>query len=168
MTRDPVVVELIRRFIAVVIGPYKDRLEYVALQIYYRRATYDVQTFFYDNGDIKELDDIPGEWRCCIDGVEIDYVGPMMKRVVTYKLPNRDAALQTLYRVATGYEPESSKALPAETRQRLAEIYQDACKSQKGFRGIKRKVTVSIEEDGRPRVRRVGQSKAVAAEFSSP
>jgi hypothetical protein len=152
MLRDPIVVELIKRFMAVVIGPYKDRLEYVALQIYYKRATYDVRVFYDDNGRIRDLDDIPADWRVCIDGVDEAYEGNPPKRVVSYKLPNRDMALQTLYRVATGYEPESTKALPAETRQRLAEIYGEALKSQGRARGVKRRVTLTVVEDGRPRV----------------
>ncbi len=67
------------------------------IDILRKRATYDV-TYFYDKGgELKPLDQIDDEWRCCIDSVDTDYKGATaQQKVVKYKLCNRDNAIKTL------------------------------------------------------------------------
>jgi hypothetical protein len=132
--------QAVKAFIDSVLKPFKDRLEYEVLDAYYKRATYKVTDFFDDNGHALPLSDIPKEWVCCIDGVEKRYFGKDASRtVVTYLLPNRDTALQMLYRFATGAD-ESEKVAPSEARENLRKIFESGIREQK-------KETVSAEEE---------------------
>ena len=63
--------EAIKLYIDHVIEPYKARLEFEILDIYYRRATYLVTEFYDDFGNPKPLKDIAKEWLCCIDQIDV-------------------------------------------------------------------------------------------------
>jgi hypothetical protein len=124
--KRPAVVECVKRFIDSVIQPYKARLEFEILDRYYRRATYQVDTFFDSDGYAKDLSEIPEEWLQVIDGVERRFFGKNADvEVITYLLPNRDTALQMLYKLATGNDPNNDKnnLLPQEARARLQQIF---------------------------------------------
>lgn len=128
IVKRPPVIAAVKQFIDSVIQPYKDRLEYEIMEIYYRRATYDVATFIEDNGDLKPLDEVPLEWRCCIDGIERRvYFNKGTKFTVTeYKLPARDTALQMLYKMVTGVDPTTGTpggALPKDVQDRLDRVF---------------------------------------------
>ena len=116
------IVEAIRIYIDTVIQPYKDRLELELLNIYYRRATYSVATFLDNNGNSKLLKEIDKEWICCIDGVKQTKYG------VEYILPNRDLALQALYRFVTGQDMSTSTILPEEAQKKMKVIYNNIIK----------------------------------------
>lgn len=116
------IVEGIRIYIDTVIQPYKDRLELELLNIYYKRAVYNVTTFFENNGISKDLDKIDKEWLCCIDGIEINKYG------TKYILPNRDLALQALYRFVTGQDIATSTILPDEAQKKLKLVYNNIIK----------------------------------------
>lgn len=128
MLRRPHIAVAIRRFIDLVIQPYKDRLEYEVLARYYKRATYDIADFYFDDGAIKPLNEIPEDMREIIDGVNIRYYGKEAeKRVVEYSLPNRDTALKMLYQMVTGFTPdETQQKLPSNARERLQQIFEGA------------------------------------------
>lgn len=77
----------------------KDRseLEKELFDILWHRANYDIKTFQKNNGEFKELKDIPDEWSCCIDGTEIKYYGKeCQQKVVVSKLADRDKAIDKL------------------------------------------------------------------------
>lgn len=116
------IVEGIRIYIDTVIQPYKDRLELELLNIYYRRATYTLTTFFDDNGNSKLLKEIDKEWLCCIDGIKQTKYG------VEYILPNRDLALQALYRFVTGQDLNTTTMLPEEAQKKMKIIYNNILK----------------------------------------
>lgn len=116
------IVEAIRIYIDTVIQPYKDRLELELLNIYYRRATYSVATFFDNDGDSLPLKEIDKEWICCIDGVEQTKYG------TKYILPNRDLALQALYRFVTGQDMNATNILPEEAQKKMKVIYNNILK----------------------------------------
>lgn len=132
LQKRPNVMEAIKRFMDSVINPYKARLEYEVLDMYYKRAFFDICTFYDDAGYIKPLDEIDAEWRCCIDGVEEKYFGKdATRRVCTYTLANRDAALRMLWQMVTGFDgdKEGSGLLPAEARTKLQNIFQQGLSS---------------------------------------
>lgn len=124
------VVEAVKMFIDSVIQPYRDRLELELLNIYYRRATYNISNFYTAEGNPKPLNEIDEEWKCCID--DMNYVkitdGFIIK---AYKLPNRDTALQTLYKFVTGQDVNSTNILPDDAKKKIANIYQTVIKANK-------------------------------------
>lgn len=110
------VVEAIKLYVQTIIKPYRDRLEYELLDIYYKRATYKVE-YFYDNNYVYlPIDKVPEEWRCCVDGVKQGKFG------LELILPNRDLALQALNKFITGQNVDSS-VLPDEARKKIQNIY---------------------------------------------
>jgi hypothetical protein len=120
----PGVAEAIRRFMEKMISPYKDRLNMELLEVYYRRATYDIATFYDDHGRILPLNNIPIEWRCCIDGLDTQYYGKDADvKVMTYKLPSRDQALGVLWKMVTMVADPDSPALPGDAREAVRAIF---------------------------------------------
>lgn len=111
------IVEAIRIYIDTVIQPYKDRLELELLNIYYRRATYSIETFMDDNFNYLPINKIDKEWRCCIDGMKNGKYGS------EYILPNRDLALQALYKFVTGQDINENAILPEEAQKKMKNIY---------------------------------------------
>lgn len=111
------IVEGIRIFIDTVIQPYKDRLELELLNIYYRRATYNISTFVDENNNFLPVKKIDKEWLCCIDNIK------MTKYGFEYTLPNRDLALQALYKFVTGQDINNSPILPEEAQKKMKLIY---------------------------------------------
>lgn len=74
-----------------------DNLDNRLLQTYIQRAFYDPSLFVLDNGDPRELSEIPKELRCVVDGVEKKFYGKDADAyTITYKLANRDTALKVL------------------------------------------------------------------------
>ena len=116
------IVEAIRIYIDTVIQPYKDRLELELLNIYYRRATYNICTFLDNRGNSKLLDEIDKEWLCCVDGVKQTKFG------IELILPNRDLALQALYRFVTGQDININPTLPEEAQKKMKIIYNNILK----------------------------------------
>ena len=122
--------EAIKLYIDHVIEPYKARLEFEILDIYYRRATYLVTEFYDDFGNPKPLKDIGKEWLCCIDQIDVKVSGNgNVQR--NFTLPNRDFALQALYKFITGQEINSTQTLPEESRKNITKIYNTVIQNSK-------------------------------------
>lgn len=124
------IVEAIKIYIDTIIQPYKDRLELELLNTYYRRATYNISTFYDDYGNPKLLSNIDLEWQCCIDDMKFVKVD---KNVIikAYQLPNRDLALQALYRFITGQDTNSTNILPEDAKKKITNIYQAVINNNK-------------------------------------
>lgn len=123
------ITEGIRIFIDTIIQPYKDRLELELLNIYYRRATYNIKTFYNSKGSPLDLDEIDREWMCCIDDVK--YIKVDSRQIISaYQLPNRDMALQALYRFITGSDMKNNPTLPDDAKRKVSAIYQTIIKSK--------------------------------------
>ena len=116
------IVEAIRIYIDTVIQPYKDRLELELLNIYYRRATYDISTFLDEYNNFLPVKKINEEWRCCIDGIKNTKYG------FEYTLPNRDLALQALYKFVTGQDINTTAILPEEAQKKMKVIFNNVLK----------------------------------------
>ena len=129
------IIEAIRIYIDTIIQPYKDRLELELLNIYYRRATYSISTFLDNNFNSLPIKEIDKEWLCCIDGVKNTRFGP------EYILPNRDLALQALYRFITGQDINTSTLLPDEAQKKMKIIFSNVIKLNKNVspKNIKKK-----------------------------
>ena len=116
------ITEAIRIYIDTVIQPYKDRLELELLNIYYRRATYNISTFVDDRNNFLPIKEIDKEWQCCIDNIKPTKYG------YTYDLPNRDLALQALYRFVTGQDMNTNPILPDEAHKKMKAIFNNVLK----------------------------------------
>ena len=130
------IVDAIKIYIDLVIQPYKDRLELELLNIYYKRATYSISTFVDNDFNYLPINEIDKDYLCCIDGVKKGKYGP------EYILPNRDLALQALYRFITGQDITSSTILPEEAQKKLKIIYNNVIKVNQNIKPkiIKKKV----------------------------
>lgn len=75
----------------------KLELEPNIINVLLRRAFFDVNIFFNDDGSAKKVSEIPEEWRCVIDGLEKKYYGRMADvSVDIFKLADRDKAITKL------------------------------------------------------------------------
>ena len=120
--RDPAVIEALKRYVDASLAPYRAKLELEITQIYYRRATYKLTTFYTARGTRKPLNLIEPEWLCCLDGITSRPMGNTGEVITEWTLPNRDQALQMLYRMVKGVSVEDSPEstlLPGEVRHKL-------------------------------------------------
>lgn len=128
------ITEAIRRFIDTIIEPFKAKLEYQIVEVYYKRAFYTIDMFYKKDGTLKELDEIEKEWLIVIDGVDRRHFGSnAQEKVMIYQLANRDKALQTLFNFINLEKLNDSNTLPQlsdETRTKLKEIFNG--KKEKG------------------------------------
>lgn len=112
--------EAVRRFLDVVIQPYRERLEYMIMDYWYCRAFYKIDYFYEykemraieediddeEKGNIdyippgyelKPIHDIPEKWKVCIDGIEEKYYNQGKIKVTRYVLGDRSEALRNLW-----------------------------------------------------------------------
>ena len=123
------IVEAIKIYIDTIIQPYNDRLEMELLNVYYKRAMYTVDKFYDDNGNPLQLKEIDKDYICCID--DIKYVKNGNTLIPAYQLPNRDLALQALYRFITGQDVTTSTILPEDAKKKIQNIYQTVIQANK-------------------------------------
>jgi len=125
------IVEGIRIYIDTIIQPYKDRLELELLNMYYRRATYTIDKFYNDRGNPLPLKQIDKDYICCIDDIKYVKITGTQTVIPAYQLPNRDIALQALYRFVTGQDVTTSNTLPDDAKKKIQNIYQAVIKANK-------------------------------------
>lgn len=125
------IVEAIKIYIDTIIQPYKDRLELELLNMYYRRATYTIDKFYNDEGNPLPLKQIDKDYICCIDDIKYVKVTGSQTVIPAYQLPNRDVALQALYRFVTGQDITTPNTLPDDAKKKIQNIYQAVIKANK-------------------------------------
>lgn len=125
------IIEAIRIYIDTIIQPYKDRLELELLNVYYRRAMYTIDKFYKDNGNPLPLKEIDKDYICCIDDIKYVKITGTQTVIPAYQLPNRDLALQALYRFVTGQDVTTSNILPDDAKKKIQNIYQTVIKANK-------------------------------------
>lgn len=140
------IVEAVKQYIDIVIQPYKDRLELELLNVYYRRATYSISTFYTPEGLPKKLNEIPEEWKCCIDDMNYIVMNKGTFTINAYKLPNRDNALQVLYKFATGQDVTTSNTLPEDAKKKINNIYKIIQNNKITPKHIKTKTNIKYED----------------------
>lgn len=125
------IVDAIKIYIDTIIQPYKDRLELELLNMYYRRATYTIDKFYNDEGNPLPLKQIDKDYICCIDDVKYVKITGTQTVIPAYQLPNRDIALQALYRFVTGQDMTTPNTLPDDAKKKIQNIYQAVIKANK-------------------------------------
>lgn len=125
------IIEGIKIYIDTIIQPYKDRLELELLNMYYRRATYTIDKFYNDNGNPLPLKQIDKDYICCIDDIKYVKITGTQTVIPAYQLPNRDIALQALYRFVTGQDTTNPDTLPDDAKKKIQNIYQAVIKANK-------------------------------------
>lgn len=142
------IIEGVKLYIDTVIQPYKDRLELELLNIYYRRATYTIDKFYTDNGNPLQLKEIDKDYICCIDDIKYVKITGTQTVIPAYQLPNRDMALQALYRFVTGQDITAPSVLPEEAQKKLKIIYNNVLKINNNIRpkNIKKRAISNNEE----------------------
>lgn len=131
------IVEAIKIYVDTIIQPYKDRLELELLNIYYRRATFSISTFVDDKFKFLPINEIDKDYLCCIDGMKNGKYGP------EYILPNRDLALQALYKFVTGQDITSTNILPEDAQKKIKIIQNNVLKISQTIKpkNIKKRTT---------------------------
>jgi len=129
----------IKRYVSKAVEPYKDRLNFMLLEMWYKRAFYDISVFYNSDGTRKELDEIPQEWRVCIDGIAIKRHGknPMEDYDVLWNICNRTEALKeirTVLEMAIGKDQMND--MPGDEKDRIQMILNREYKKL----GIKREI----------------------------
>lgn len=125
------IVEAIRIYIDTIIQPYRDRLELELLNVYYRRAMYTIDKFYDNEGNPLPLKAIDRDYICCIDDIKYVKVTGTNRVISAYQLPNRDSALQALYKFATGQDINATSILPDDAKKKIQNIYQTVMKINK-------------------------------------
>ena len=125
------IVDAIKIYIDTIIQPYKDRLELELLNMYYRRATYTIDKFYNDEGNPLPLKQIDKDYICCIDDIKYVKITGTQTVIPAYQLPNRDIALQALYRFVTGQDMTTPSTLPDDAKKKIQNIYQAVIKANK-------------------------------------
>jgi hypothetical protein len=74
------------------------------------------------------LEEIDKEYICCIDDIKYIKITGSNTIIPAYQLPNRDLALQALYRFITGQDITNSSILPEEAQKKLKIIYNNVIK----------------------------------------
>lgn len=125
------IIEGIKIYIDTIIQPYRDRLELELLNVYYRRAMYTIDKFYDDEGNPLPLKEIDRDYICCIDDIKYVKVTGTNRVISAYQLPNRDSALQALYKFATGQDINATSILPDDAKKKIQNIYQTVMKINK-------------------------------------
>lgn len=96
------------------IGKIKADLEDKILNTLWRRAFYDPAQFLTTDGEPKfnHLEDVPEEWRCCIEGIESQYFGKDAdQKVIKIKLADRDKAMDRLAKYIDLFRERDAKKI---------------------------------------------------------
>lgn len=118
--------EGLRKYIDARLGDTKKTLDQKLIDTLYRRAFYDSGIFFNEKGRVLPLDEIPAEWRCCIDGVERKFYGKDADtEVVVYKMADKEKSLNHLIKFMNIIKDDNNFHLhmSKETEDKLKDIF---------------------------------------------
>jgi hypothetical protein len=120
--------QTVRKMVDAWIGEKKETFEKKIIDQLTKRSFYDPLMFVNIDGTMKfkSEDDIPKEWRCCIDSIERKYYGKdAEKYVIVLKLADRDKARTELAKYIELYKGSDSIQLNLgeETINKLDEIF---------------------------------------------
>ena len=172
----PQVRQAIQRYSAMVIDPSRDQLHIRLVDTLRIRAFYDPMIFFYEDGTARPLNEIPKEYRICIDGITEDFKGKDAQvRVVTYKLADKTAAQKQLQELLKKGESVDEEEIPTDAKSRLDKIFASVAKASAeagaaaALKGRKDAIEEqnTLDENGepviiRPGYRNVGGSERTA------
>jgi hypothetical protein len=98
----PIVQEAIDAYVDAVANMNRARARYNIMELYNKRAFYDVTKLLNADGSLKyeSLDEVPPEERAAIDGIETRFYGKDADRhATTIKLANRDKSVEMLSKI---------------------------------------------------------------------
>lgn len=75
-------------------SPFQFKIQQSIIKMWWNRAFYPIEVFYYNNGRIKPLTKIEARYRMCIDGIERSGYNAAE---VSYKLANRSEAINKLW-----------------------------------------------------------------------
>ncbi len=106
----------------------KLKLEKQIIDRLYAKAFYDPSIFFNPDGSVKfkKWEDIPEEYRCCVEGMEVKYYGRDADRsVVILKLADQSKAMNELSKYIELYKEASTTehTLSDDTVNNLKKIF---------------------------------------------
>jgi hypothetical protein len=129
---DSRVAEAIKIVIEAWLGEKRLKLEKKIVDQLYRRAFYDPSMFVKPNGvvNFKEWEEIPEEWRCCIDGIEKKkywHGKESSEDVIILRMANRDKAREELSKYIVLYKEISvtEHRIADETKKKLDSIFRN-------------------------------------------
>ena len=92
---------------------------------------YTIDKFYDDRGNPLPLKEIDKDYICCIDDIKYVKITGTQTVISAYQLPNRDAALNALYRFVTGQDITQTNDLPEDAKKKIQNIYQTVIKTNK-------------------------------------
>lgn len=97
---NPKIKMAIDRYRQEMVNSKKLEISAETVDILRKRANYDVAYFYNVDHSPKPYDEIPAEWRCCIDDVIVDYKGARAdQKILKYKLCDRQKAIDALNKI---------------------------------------------------------------------
>lgn len=121
----------IRLFFDIVLDQYKEKLEKEIFDIVYRMMTYDPAMFIKKDGtpNFDKLEDIPGEWRCCIKSIKTRAYGKDAIQITELELVDREQAIEKLAKYITMFNEtldiNHKFKVSDEDKKRLAIIFNE-------------------------------------------
>jgi D-ribose pyranose/furanose isomerase RbsD len=98
--KKPKIKTAIERYRKNMIVGKKIEISEETVEILRRRATYSLDTFYKDNGEMIPYSEIPNEWKCCVDDRVTDYKGAQAnQKIEKYKLCDRHKSIETLHKL---------------------------------------------------------------------
>jgi len=127
MLKKPKIQSALRLLIDRWLGEQKSTFEKRIIEQLNIQAFYDPSMFIDTEGSakFKSWDDIPEQYRCCVEGIETRYYGKDAEQsATTIKLVNRVKAREELSKYITLFREESMKlGLTDDTLGKLAHIF---------------------------------------------
>ena len=108
-------------------------------------CAHHLKSSFNDRGNPLLLKEIDKDYICCIDDIKYVKITGTQTVIPAYQLPNRDLALQALYRFVTGQDINANPTLPEDAKKKIQNIYQTVKKANKVNikpQNIKKKIEV--------------------------
>jgi phage terminase small subunit len=136
LLQKPKIQKFLRQFLEYALEPYKSEVTYRLTEVYIKRAFYDLTTFYESDGEtLKPLNDIPEEWRVCIDGIDRRFYGKDADREVKmYKLADRPEAMAKLAQFVQWISGNEGQETDKGTEKKLRDIFNNqGAKPERGL-----------------------------------
>lgn len=129
--KKPKIIEALGEWKKNFLDNVKNELEAKIIDNLMSRCFYDVEDFYYDNGELKPLSKLRREQRQAIDGVETKYFGKDAIKVVTYKLADKDKARLELEKYINLIKDSMDINIQTDLNEKLEETITNAIRNYK-------------------------------------
>ena len=118
------------------------------VEILRRRATYTLDIFYSDDGEMIPYSEIPDEWKCCVDDRTVDYKGAQAnKEIIKYKLCDRHKSIEALNKLLEVQSEISTVPKNPGGRPSSVSAAIDMGKDKDGNQGPRVVINMSMFED---------------------